>query len=159
MWPSLTKAGFCFRGRWRNCVTTLARCSCGEVIPVRVFPIMACTPRCGRSLSPWSAQPAPQNDQVNSQMIWSILKKDWALLWPLAVLVTLIQIAYEWAVYKFGFFGASPLAQELMRLLTPAWLIGVVALSVAVVYEDTVPGVDQDWLIRPLQRGDLLAAK
>jgi hypothetical protein len=92
-------------------------------------------------------------------VIWSILKKDWVLLWPLAVLVTVIQIAYEWAVYKYGFFGASPLAQEMMRLLSPAWIIGVVALSVAVVYEDTVPGVDQDWLIRPLQRSDVLAAK
>jgi hypothetical protein len=92
-------------------------------------------------------------------MIGSILKKDWTLLWPLAVLVTLIQIASEWAIYKFGFFGNSPLSQELMRLLTPAWFIGVIALSVAVVHEDTVPGVDQDWLVRPLQRGDLLAAK
>ncbi len=92
-------------------------------------------------------------------MIWSILKKDWALLWPLAVLVTLIQIAYEWAVYKFGFFGASPLAHELMLLLAPAWYLGVIAVSVAVVQEDTVPGVDQDWLVRPLLRGDLLLAK
>ena len=73
-------------------------------------------------------------------MIWSIFKKDWTLLWPLAVLVTLIQIAFEWAVYKFGFFGAAPLARELLRLLTPAWYIGVVALAVAVVHEDTIPG-------------------
>src|SRR5262249_54027620 len=92
-------------------------------------------------------------------MIWSILKKDWALLWPLAVLVTLIQIAYEWAVYKFGFFGASPLAHELMLLLAPAWYLGVIALAVAVVHEDTIPGWDQDWLTRPLPRSDLLIAK
>jgi energy-coupling factor transporter ATP-binding protein EcfA2 len=47
--------------------------------------------------------------------------------WPLAVLVTLIQIALEWAIYKFGFFGVSPVAREIMRLLTPAWYIGVIA--------------------------------
>ena len=92
-------------------------------------------------------------------MIWPIFRKDWTLLWPLAVLVTLIQIAFEWAVYKFGFFGATPLARELLRLLTPAWFIGVIALAVAVVYEDTVPGVDQDWLVRPVPRTDLLLAK
>ena len=36
-------------------------------------------------------------------MIGSVFKKDWLLLWPLAVLVTLIQVALEWAIYKFGF--------------------------------------------------------
>jgi hypothetical protein len=92
-------------------------------------------------------------------MIWAIFKKDWALLWPLAILVTLIQVALEWAVYKFGFFGASPVAREIMRLLTPAWNIGVLALTVAVIHEDTIPGVDQDWLIRPLNRTELLLAK
>jgi len=92
-------------------------------------------------------------------MIWAVLRKDWALLWPLAVLVTLIQIALEWASYKFGFFGVSPVAREIMRLLTPAWYIGVIALAVVAVHEDTIPGVDQDWLIRPLSRTDLLLAK
>jgi hypothetical protein len=92
-------------------------------------------------------------------MIWPIFRKDWTLLWPLAVLVTIIQIALEWAIYKFGFFGATPLARELMRLLTPAWFIGIVTLAIAVVHEDTVPGVDQDWLVRPIARTDLLLAK
>jgi hypothetical protein len=92
-------------------------------------------------------------------MIWPIFRKDWTLLWPLAVLVTLIQIAFEWASYKYGLFGASPLARELLRLLTPAWFIGVLALAIAVVHEETVPGVDQDWLVRPLPRTDLLLAK
>jgi hypothetical protein len=92
-------------------------------------------------------------------MIWSVFRKDWALLWPLAVLVTLIQVALEWATYKFGFFGVSPFAREILRLLTPAWFIGVIALAVVVVHEDTIPGVDQDWLIRPLSRTDLMLAK
>ena len=92
-------------------------------------------------------------------MIGAIFRKDWALLWPLVVLVTLIQVALEWANYQFGFFGISPFALEIKRLLTPAWYIGVIALVVAVVYEDTIPGVDQDWLIRPLNRTELLLAK
>ncbi|MBS0419250.1 MAG: hypothetical protein JSR66_16190 [Proteobacteria bacterium] len=92
-------------------------------------------------------------------MIWAVLRKDWALLWPLAVLVTLIQVALEWATYQFGFFGVSPVAREIMRLLTPAWFIGVISLAVVAVHEDTIPGVDQDWLIRPLSRTDLLLSK
>ncbi|MBV8804953.1 MAG: hypothetical protein JO042_07895, partial [Sinobacteraceae bacterium] len=92
-------------------------------------------------------------------MIRAILKKDWALLWPLAVLVILIQLVLEWALYKSEFFGASPVAHELLRLMTPAWFIGLIAIAVAVVHEDTIPGVDQDWLVRPLQRRDLLLAK
>jgi hypothetical protein len=92
-------------------------------------------------------------------VIGAIFKKDWALLWPLVVLVTLIQVALEWALYKFGFFGVSPFAREIIRLLTPAWYIGVIALAVAAVHEDTIPGVDQDWLIRPLDRTELLLAK
>jgi hypothetical protein len=91
-------------------------------------------------------------------MIGAILKKDWALLWPLVLLVTLIQVALEWTIYKFG-FGSSPIAREIMRLLIPAWYVGVIALAVAVVHEDTIPGVDQDWLIRPVNRTELLLAK
>jgi hypothetical protein len=92
-------------------------------------------------------------------MIWAVFRKDWALLWPLVVLVTLIQVALEWASYEFGFFGISPVAREILRLLTPAWFIGVVAVPVIAVHEDTIPGVDQDWLTRPLSRTDLLLAK
>jgi hypothetical protein len=92
-------------------------------------------------------------------MIAAVFKKDWSLLWPLAVLVTLIQVALEWAIFKFGFFGVSPVAREIMRLLTPAWFIGVIVLVIAVVHEDTIPGVDQDWLVRPINRTELLLAK
>ena len=92
-------------------------------------------------------------------MIWTLFRKDWTLLWPLAVLVTLIQIGLEWAFYQYGFFGGSPLARELLRLLMPAWSIGILALAVSVVHEDAIPGVDLDWLIRPLSRTDLLLAK
>jgi hypothetical protein len=92
-------------------------------------------------------------------MIWAVFRKDWVLLWPLVVLVTLIQVALEWATNQFGFFGISPIAREFLKLLTPAWFIGVIALPVIAVHEDTIPGVDQDWLIRPLSRTDLLLAK
>jgi hypothetical protein len=92
-------------------------------------------------------------------MIWPVFRKDWILLWPFVALLTLIEAVLEWSYYRFGFFGSSTLARELLGVLQPAWLIGTLALSVAVVQEDTIPGVDQDWLIRPIARTDLLLAK
>lgn len=92
-------------------------------------------------------------------MIWPIFRKDWTLLWPFVALLTLIAAVLEWSYYRFGFFGSSTLARELTGVLRPAWLIGSLALTVAVVQEDTIPGVDQDWLIRPILRTDLLLAK
>jgi hypothetical protein len=92
-------------------------------------------------------------------MILSIFRKDLTLLWPLAVLVTLIQLALEWATYNSGFYGANPVARELLHLLVLPWYLGLAAISVAVVHEDTIPGADQDWLVRPLARTDLLLAK
>ena len=92
-------------------------------------------------------------------MIRHIFKKDWKLLWPMVALITAIQIGRQWAVFKAGLFGEIPAAVELLRPLTLAWFGGIAALIAAVVHQDPVPGVDQDWLIRPLRRTDLLLAK
>ncbi len=92
-------------------------------------------------------------------MILQILRKDWILFWPLAVLVLAIQAALEWALFRWGIFGDNLLAAELTRLLPIAWMVGIFALAIAVVQEDPIPGAEQDWLIRPLSRADLLLAK
>lgn len=92
-------------------------------------------------------------------MIWHIFKKDWTLLWPMAALVAAIQFGLEWAGYSGGLFGADPASKVLLPPLTLAWFIGIAALSAAVVHQDSIPGVDQDWLIRPLSRTHLLLAK
>jgi len=92
-------------------------------------------------------------------MIRHILKKDWTLLWPLVALVTAIQVGFEWSTFKAGFFSDNPVARELVGLLSAAWTVGVLAVAVAVVHEDPIPGAEQDWLIRPLSRADLLLAK
>lgn len=92
-------------------------------------------------------------------MVRHIFKKDWRLLWPMVALVTAIQIAHEWAAYKLGFFGGDLAIAELFRLLDVAWYAAIAALAVAVVDQDPIPGVDQDWLIRPIDRTALLLAK
>jgi hypothetical protein len=92
-------------------------------------------------------------------LIWQIFKKDWRLLWPLVSLVAAIQVALEWAIFSGGLFGEDPAATALLKPLTLAWYIGIAALVAATVQQDPIPGVDQDWLIRPIKRGSLLLAK
>lgn len=92
-------------------------------------------------------------------MIKHLLIKDWKLLWPVIALVTAVQIGREWAVYGARLFGESPAAEALLRPLTLAWFLGIAGLTAVVVHQDPIPGVDQDWLIRPLRRSDLLLAK
>jgi hypothetical protein len=77
----------------------------------------------------------------------------------MVALVTAIQLGLEWAVYSAGLFGEDPAAAALLRPLTLAWFIGIATLVAAVVHQDAIPGVDQDWLIRPLNRTHLLLAK
>jgi hypothetical protein len=88
-------------------------------------------------------------------LIRHILAKDWKLLWPMVALVTAIQIGVEWV----GYFDESPGAAVLLRPLILAWHAGIAALSSAVILQDPLPGADQDWLIRPLKRTDLMLAK
>lgn len=92
-------------------------------------------------------------------MIRHILRKDFRLLWPMVAVLAAIQMGYEWAEFSSGLFGENPAAEALLRPLTLAWFIGIAALTAAVVHQDTIPGVDQDWLIRPLNRTQLLLAK
>jgi len=92
-------------------------------------------------------------------LIGHILKKDWKLLWPMVALVAAIQIGFEWVVYRSEIFEDDPAAKVLLHPLNLAWFISIAALAAAVVHQDPVPGVDQDWLIRPLTRTQLLLAK
>jgi hypothetical protein len=88
-------------------------------------------------------------------LIGQILRKDWKLLWPMVALVTAIQVAFEW----IGYFQDSPGAAVLLGPLTLAWHIGIAVMAAAVVLQDPVPGADQDWLIRPLRRSEVIVAK
>ena len=92
-------------------------------------------------------------------MISHILRKDWKLLWPLVLLLAALQFLLGWLSFRWGFFGEDLAARALYPALGVAWYVGIAALIVAVVHQDAIPGVSQDWLIRPIARRDLLAAK
>lgn len=92
-------------------------------------------------------------------MAWHIFKKDWKLLWPFFLAVAAVQFMPAAIRVKLGLFGEDP-ALEYALIPTAAFaFFGVAFLAAAIVHQDSIPGVRQDWLIRPVRRGDLLMAK
>src|SRR5215471_4360339 len=92
-------------------------------------------------------------------MILHIVRKDLSQLWMLVAVSTIAQFANSGLWFALNHF------QEPAELVVPAnvfpfvvW-ISIVLLIVACVYQEVVPGVSQDWLIRPIRRVDLLMAK
>jgi hypothetical protein len=92
-------------------------------------------------------------------LIRQILIKDWKLLWSMVCLTVAVQLGRVWAGAGSDLLHVSLAGNALLRPLTIAWFIAISALTVAVVHQDPIPGVNQDWLIRPLRRTQLLLAK
>ena len=93
-------------------------------------------------------------------MIWHIMRKDWKLFWPLVVGVASINwieriTNSSWSIFR------ERLAPSAMMLsfLGPLSLLAAAILIVLVVQADAIPGLCQDWLVRPVRRRDLLLSK
>ena len=89
-------------------------------------------------------------------MVWHIFRKDLKLLWKMLCGVA--------ALYLLQLFPSArhidPLTHgALSRLVSAAALIATGLLVVFVVQKDAVPGLRQDWLVRPIRRTDLLLSK
>src|SRR5262249_28118242 len=86
-------------------------------------------------------------------------RKDLRLLWPLALASAAGQGLLALSIFHTDPF---PLGQErsgLAALITLGLLVAMVLLIVLTVQQDALPGVRQDWLVRPIRRRDLLLAK
>lgn len=106
-------------------------------------------------------------------MIWHIFKKDWKLLWPYAAGLAALHFALVLALLRIGRFGATPLDggfgemalgcdHTFFRLTTVFPILSALAMAfviTAIVQQDAIPGVRQDWLVRPIRRLDLFLAK
>ena len=91
-------------------------------------------------------------------MIWHIFKKDLKIMWPFALLVA----AVHWIVpllATIGFTGGRGKVQNILGVLVLAGPLASGLLVAAAVQLDAVPGVRQDWLVRPIRRRDLMLAK
>ena len=90
-------------------------------------------------------------------MVLHIFRKDWKLLWKPFLVFCFIEMLP--ALLRLP---SSLSSGQLAFLKIPAVIIAeisIVFMVIAIVQQDAIPGVTQDWLIRPIRRRDLFAAK
>lgn len=89
--------------------------------------------------------------------IMHIVAKDLRLLWPLALGVPLLQgLLALLSYHEVPFSAGTP---RTAMLVMAALVIAMVLAVVTVVHQDAPASTRQDWLVRPMRRGDLLLAK
>src|SRR5437870_5030057 len=92
-------------------------------------------------------------------MVRHIFEKDVKLMWRMAVGVAVVHFAAAAVLLKLGRFFDDRMLFSLLNMLMTVGFLGTVFLIAAVVYQDAIPGVRQDWLVRPVNRRGLLLAK
>ena len=92
-------------------------------------------------------------------MVWHIFSKDWKLLWPLGIASAAGQLLLAALRYHADPFAPGEGLQAICALVTLGLVVTMVLLIVLAVQQDAIPGVDQDWLVRPIRRRDLLLSK
>ena len=93
-------------------------------------------------------------------MIWHIFKKDWKLLWKFGLAVAVLPFAIAAIRLRQGHgFEENEVYSALLLLLEIMFYFGAATLAAAAVQQDGLVSVRQDWLVRPVRRRDLLAAK
>jgi hypothetical protein len=92
-------------------------------------------------------------------MIWHIFKKDLRLMWPLVLIVAAAEAISDTLWVELGFFLEPHNLRTIAVLLSLGLVVGIAALIVCAVHQDTLPGDRQDWLVRPIRRRDLILAK
>jgi uncharacterized membrane protein YsdA (DUF1294 family) len=94
------------------------------------------------------------------KMVWHIFKKDVRLLRLFVLGYSGVQFLSTIGLYVHDHLPSMGAAiYTMLELLQFAALLAMGLLIVMVVQQDAIPGVQQDWLIRPIRRRDLLLAK
>lgn len=88
-----------------------------------------------------------------------ILKRDCGQLWPLIALTTAAQIANFAAWMALGHFNEPDSLFTVARFLPTVMYLAILGLITTVIHQDVIPGTGHDWLVRPVRRRDLMAAK
>ncbi|MGH9590628.1 MAG: hypothetical protein ACRD25_09540 [Terracidiphilus sp.] len=91
--------------------------------------------------------------------ILHIVKRDFGQLWPLVALTTAAQVANASAWIALGHFKEPDLLFTVAQALPFAVYLAIVGLITTLVHQDVIPGAGHDWLVRPIRRRDLMAAK
>ena len=91
-------------------------------------------------------------------MVWHIFKKDVRLLWPMSLFVVVAAALCALRTTLLGFFD-QPVLDRLTFFLPYLVYLGVVIVAVAVVQQEALSDPQEDWLIRPIRRRDLVLSK
>jgi hypothetical protein len=94
-----------------------------------------------------------------NRMFWHIFRKDLRLLRWLAVATASLQALLGIVTHHSEPYPLSEEVSVLAALVTLGLLTTYCLLIVLTVQQDPIPGVSQDWLVRPIRRGDLLLSK
>jgi len=92
-------------------------------------------------------------------MVWHIFKKDWKLLWVFVITVASLHWISAFIIFKLGLFGESAMLEMLAEAVPMLSFFASMFLIAAIVHVEAIPGVRQDWLVRPIRRGNLLLEK
>jgi hypothetical protein len=92
-------------------------------------------------------------------MVWHIFKKDWKLAWVFVLVVSVVHWIDSAIMYKLGLFDEDPMLGMLADAVPMLAFFGSMFLIGAIVHLDAIPGVRQDWLVRPISRRDLVVEK
>lgn len=93
-------------------------------------------------------------------MIAHIVLKDLRRLWPFVAGLAVLQFALAAVQVALGFFPDDHRAlAQAANILGGVGMLLIFFIGVLVVQLDPVPDDRQDWLVRPIRRRDLLAAK
>jgi|HubBroStandDraft_2_1064218.scaffolds.fasta_scaffold62775_2 hypothetical protein len=92
-------------------------------------------------------------------MVGHIFRKDWKLAWVFVLIVSAVHWTGGAILYKLGLFGEDPMLGMLAEAVPMLALFGSMFLIGAIVHLDAIPGVRQDWLVRPVSRSTLVIEK
>jgi hypothetical protein len=92
-------------------------------------------------------------------MAWHIFKKDMALLWPVVLLSALAQVGMDVLASAMDASPQLAYLRPLTQLAVAGVFLAIVFTSALGVQQEPIPGTSQDWLVRPIRRRDLFAAK
>lgn len=89
----------------------------------------------------------------------TILRKDWRLLWPLALTSGLLQALLGILRHRSSPFDFGSPHQALAALVTLILVVSMILVIALIVQQDPLPGSNHDWVVRPIARRELLLAK
>jgi hypothetical protein len=98
-------------------------------------------------------------EERQAEMVWHIFKKDWKLAWVFVLVVSVVHWIDSAIIYKLGLFDEDPMLGMLADAVPMLAFFGSMFLIGAIVHLDSIPGVRQDWLVRPISRWDLVIEK